>query len=75
MFHGIISPVEKAEKKVESIVVLVGGGIAEGIIIKELLNLISDGFRKHILEASLLIAGIIGVAYLVIRVMRWFTKD
>jgi hypothetical protein len=58
------------EKRVEKIAVLVGGSILEGIFFKALFTLIPESFDKHILEAGFLIAGIIGVAYLVIRVFR-----
>jgi hypothetical protein len=62
-------------KTIEKVIALVIGGVVEGIFVKELLDLSPASLAKYILEAGLLMGGIIGVAYLVIRVFSLLTKD
>jgi len=62
-------------KNVEKIIILVGASVAEAILLNAFLRLIPESLGKHILEASLLMAGIIGVAYLAIRLLGLLSKD
>jgi len=57
-------------KQAKQIVAFIGGGVLEGLLINELLKLIQASLAKYILEVGLLVAGIIGVAYLVIRLLN-----
>jgi hypothetical protein len=45
-------------------------GIVEGVLINELLKLIEGGLPKFIIEAGLLVVGIIGIPYIFIRMLK-----
>ena len=56
------------ERRIELVIIVIGGSIAEGFILKALLDLIPNGLSKFILETGFLIAGLIGVPYLAYRI-------
>ena len=68
VFHNIITSVEV--KQAKQIVAFIGGAVLEGLLINELLKLIQAGLGKYMLEVGLLVAGIIGVAYFVFRLLN-----
>jgi hypothetical protein len=63
------------DKGTEKIITIVIGCIAEGIFIKTLIDLNPASLAERIFGVGILMAGIIGIAYLVIKIVRPPPKD